>query len=233
MPDSWIEARDAYCYPVNLADFVDAHEYKGWFESNICGCLDSTRAFQKRFSENAPYHLEAWYEVVCWKLYSMPRDPKSGKMPRDETTRRVINKLAKAKVTPERLWALCQNYLNQEDQDSFHRLRENFFLSEVVAVTATFPAFLNPEKFPMVDSQITNWSKRNHEEHSYGPDFTIREDLINPNNWDFVKWWIKWSRLTAIKLHTLTGDEWSARDVEMAVFTAQRTGRTLNPLTDK
>ena len=238
MPESWTEARNKYQYPkcgsIDLSTFADAHKYqdRGWFDCSFKGDLRSTQAFQDRFRENAPYHLGAWYEVVYWKLYSMPRNRKSGKMPRDETTQRVISRLKRAKVAPERLWALCQNYLNQEDENSFHRLRENFFSSEVVAVAATFPAFLNPEKFPMVDSQIANWMRKNHEKHSYGPDFTIGDSSIDPNNWDFVELWIKWCRFTASKLHMLTGDEWSARDVEMAVFTAQtaKPKMTLKPL---
>ena len=70
MSASWKETLQAYKYPVNLADFVDAGKYPGFFECNISGDLDSTRAFQDRFREKAPYHLGAWYEVMYWKLYS-------------------------------------------------------------------------------------------------------------------------------------------------------------------
>ena len=237
MPDSWVAARDAYNYPVNLADFADKHKYPGFFESNICGCLDSTRAFQDRFRRNAPYHLEAWYEVIFWKMYSQNR--------KDSKTKDAIQNIRESGVNHKHLWTLCQSYLEYPERQSFRAFQKNLFSTEAVPIAMTFPAFLSPEKFPMVDSEITRWSYQNHASHAYnlqgGPVLSEPPDMdkvttllySNTKHREFIESWIKWCRFTASKLHTLTGDEWSARDVEMAVFTAQWTGRTLNPLTDK
>ena len=243
MPESWIEARDAYCYPVNLTDFADANKYDGWFESKICGCLDSTRAFQKRFAENAPYHLEAWYEVVYWKYYFIPN-----RMKRDCATRSIIRNIRQSGVTANELWELCSNYIESSKFGKFFLFQNKIVRSDgAVTVPATFPAFINPKDFPMVDSQVDKWVRENGEGHSYkscgGPILSkVLVKLTNPifppmdeliGQWKCVKSWIKWCRFTAGQLTELTGCVWSPRDVEMAVFTAQRTGRTLNPLTDK
>lgn len=42
--------------------------------------------------------------------------------------------------------------------------------------------------------------------------------------------WMAWCQTMAAKLSQRTGFFWRARDVEMAVFTAQRYGLELNPL---
>ena len=42
--------------------------------------------------------------------------------------------------------------------------------------------------------------------------------------------WVNWCQEVAQVLTELTSKQWRARDVEMAVFTAQRNGMTLNVL---
>ena len=50
------------------------------------------------------------------------------------------------------------------------------------------------------------------------------------DHWRFIQDWIKSCRHTANTLSHGSGEHWRARDVEMAVFTAQRSGLPLNPL---
>ena len=243
MPESWIEARDAYNYPVNLADFADAREYKGWFESNIDGDLHSTRAFQDRFRENAPYHLDAWYEVVHWKLYTTRN--KQGELIRDKATQDRIQYIKSQKIVScegtsikfkrlnaEHLWKLCCDFTQSESLDikDFQTFQRKIVRGKGVAIAATFPAFLDPMRFPMVDRHVAKWVRKNGKQHGFPSMSIVPVGTIVTDDWDFVKLWIQWCRLTASKLSELTGKEWSARDVEMAVFTADRKRLYLNPL---
>ena len=238
MPDSWVAARDAYNYPVNLADFADKHKYPGFFEHSVDGGLASTREFQNRFKRNAPYHLEAWYEVVYWKLYSQGG--------RGVTqTKKIIQHIKDSGATAEHLHILCHTYMQSGELQDFKSFQCKIVKSAQVAVVATFPAFLSPDTFPMADSQITRWATQYHNLHTYAlcggpilsepPDLSgnikaLRNDLVRHR--DFVDSWIRWCRFTAGKLTELTGCVWSARDVEMAVFTAQTANprMTLKPL---
>jgi len=55
MPQSWVQALDAYRYPVKLSDFTDADSYWGWFERDTgSGDRDATAAFEDRFRKVAP-----------------------------------------------------------------------------------------------------------------------------------------------------------------------------------
>ena len=249
MHESWTEARKKYQYPedcsIDLATFEDADKYEGWFDCSFRGDFQSTKVFQHRFRKNAPYCLTAWYEVVYWKLYSQNKGNR-----RNRITKGVIRNIKDSGVTAKDLYTLCQNYVESGDLQDFKAFLDKMIKasSKEMAVAATFPAFLNPEKFPMVDREITKWAQENSHRHSYaccgGPVLeeapvlkkgsvnALRYTLVKHRN--FVESWIKWCRFTASKLHVLTGDDWSARDVEMAVFTAERrSDLTLKPLVDK
>ena len=240
MTQSWTEALDSYSYRFDLSDFKDADKYdRDWFASSADGNRQETMAFEARFRESAPDHLEAWYEVVYWKMYSQ-----QGR--RNHRTREVIKRVDNSKESAKTLWSLCQEYLACKDLPSFRRFRKCLFESRVIPVTATFAAFLDPEDFPMIDSQISRWAMRVGTRHSYshcgGPVLLEVPDLENSNyntitesHWTFVESWIEWCQFTASRLTKLTGCKWRARDAEMAVFTAEcnnkdRKRMNLNPL---
>ena len=235
MPASWERALSKYSYPVNLADFADAAKYPGWFECDTgAGGLTETTAFENRFRKLAPNHVEAWYEVVFWKMASQGR--------RDVITRNAIEKIMASGVTTGELWSLCRAYTKRQDVEAFRRLREKLVASRSIAVAATFPAFLDPGNFPMVDRLIANWVRKNRASHSYAqsgvvlsrpPMFTPNKTVLTEGDWGFVQSWINWCRHTRDILNKrckFTKRDWTARQVEMAVFTAQRDGLTLKPL---
>ena len=239
MPQTWENALSKYRYPdrgdgrFDLARFADAQKYRsrGWFEwSTDEGNLANTQAFELRFRELGPHNLEAWAEVVFWKLYTMG-------ISRDKTTRQVLT----SRIGADKLWQHCANYIEKPSLQSFRDFREKLFQQSVVATAATFPAFICPEKFPMVDKQVTEWARIEGAKHSYraiaGPSISCvpeldKGEVLRESHWAFVESWIEWCQFTASRLHDLTGSYWRARDVEMAVFTAQRSrdGLTLNPL---
>ncbi|MCY4653128.1 MAG: hypothetical protein OXC95_08190 [Dehalococcoidia bacterium] len=141
MPETWEKALKAYTYPessklpLDLSKFIDASKYPGWFECRIDnGALSETRAFEDRFRELAPHHLEAWYEVVFWKMYSQSVWSNS-------TTQTAIANVEKAGVSANDLWTLCHEYMANLDKRAFRDFRNKLF-SSGIATVATFPAFI-------------------------------------------------------------------------------------------
>ena len=229
MPDTWKQALGEYRYPVDLRQFAGASEYPGWFELNIDpGDPLQTTGFETRFREQARHHLEAWGEVVFWKLYKMPPA-------RNSATRRVLDSGAR----PADLWSSCMDYVANPNLESFEAFRSMLF-REGVATAATFPAFIRPDQFPMVDTQTARWAGRNGRMHRYstggGPDLErvpalSGGDVLDDSHWEFVESWIAWCRFSAWKVSQRTQRTWRARDVDMAVFSAQRgDGPALEPL---
>ena len=146
---------------------------------------------------------------MFWKLYTGPFG----------AAHRTADKLLGAGASPADLWSSCSAYVENPSLESFRAFRRKLFTTPVVATAATFPAFICPERFPMVDKQVTKWALENG---SGG-------DVLRESHWPFVESWIAWCQFTAGKLSQCSGCTWRARDVEMAVFTAQR-ARKLDPL---
>ena len=241
MPHSWERALQEYCYPVDLAKFIDRNDHPDWFRSHdspLTGDQAATIAFENRFRRLAPDRLEAWYEVVFWKMYSQKRR-------RDYRTKEVTNRIKCSRTTASQLVELCRSYMNKPDKKSFRKFQKSFFTSYAVPVAATFPSFLDPDNFPMVDREVAQWARCNGPRYSYaqfrGPVLSCAPDVgynrpdgttITTRHWSFVKSWYDWCRYTATILTERSNRKWRARDVEMAVFTAQTSkGRiNLNPL---
>ena len=227
--ETWKTALDKYRYPFDLTDFTGTREHQNWFNlENQAGNRLQTMGFEARFREHAGHHLEVWGEVVFWKLYSMG-------LVRNGTAQKVLD----LGVPPDELWSACTDYIDNGSKESFRAFRSKLFATSVVATAATFPAFICPERFPMVDKQITRWASKNGHLHRYsgvgGPDLecvpALKQGVLMEIHWQFIQSWIAWCRFTARELGQRTGFAWRARDVEMAVFTAQKRELSLTPLT--
>lgn len=136
-------------------------------------------------------------------------------------------------MTAKRLYELCLSYMARKDRRTLLDFQKNLFRSFAVPVAATFPAFFCPEDFPMVDNQIARWAKANGHHHIYrnSSGMAQRPPSTDVNSVDlFVLPWYRWCQTTADILNKSTDRHWRARDVEMAVFTAQRSSLPLNPL---
>ena len=234
MLDTWQNALDAYQYDFDLKCFQDAANHPGWFDhSTRTGNRAETIEFEDRFRRYAPDNLEVWYEVVFWKLSSQ-----EGR--RDGTTQNVIRRLTNSRTTAGELWELTEEYIERPSRGTFKKLRSKFFTSDVVATVATFPAFICPERFPMVDTHVAKWARANGSVHSYAPisgpeivkapKLDRNKTVVKESDWEFVSSWVEWCRFTADQLSKATGSHWRARDVEMAVFTADLEKLTLRPL---
>lgn len=218
---TWEAALDKYRYPVDLREFGETSP--GWFELHLDrGDWAQTSAFEARFRREAPYCLEAWAEVLYWKLYF-----------RRGIARKRATELLRSRRTARDLWSLCGVYIEERDRRSFSAFRKMLFPSKVVAAAATFPAFIRPDVFPMVDTQIAEWIRSHGRAHAFPGSVTdVPEGNIEERHWCFVEDWIRWCRSTADRLGLQTGRTWRPRDVEMAVFSAQRgDGPELEPLT--
>ena len=155
--ETWKTALDKYRYLVDLKHFTGTREHQNWFNlENRPGDRLQTMGFEARFREHAGHHLEVWGEVVFWKLYTMG-------LVRNGTTQKVLD----LGVPPDELWSACTDYIENGSKESFRTFRSKLFPTSVVATAATFPAFICPERFPMVDKQITRWASKNGHLHRY------------------------------------------------------------------
>lgn len=228
MPDAasaWQHALEEYRYRVDLRLFAGRDRFPGWFASNIDGSRDATRDFEQHFREHADRHLQVWYEVVFWKMFSQ-----SGL--RDHTTRRVIEKVTRTGKSATDLWSRCDLYTQQPSRASLRSLVEIIWgpHGSNVAIVCVFPAFLAPDRFPMVDRRVAKWSStclaRHNAADRQGPQLVAPSypkngaTVLTLSDWPFIESWIQWCRHTAGKLKLRTGFDWRPRDVEMAVFRA-------------
>ena len=126
-------------------------------------------------------------------------------------------------ITASALLRRCQNYMKNPTVLYLPVVSPPAIAkTDVVATSATFPAFLRPDLFPMVDTQVTKWVENNPWIGMVAPRLG-KAEVLHEKHWDYIWAWIQWCRETAIKL----GPDWTPRDVEMAVFTAQRSGLLL------
>jgi len=231
MPTSWKKALDSYSYPVNLGDYKRASEFPGFFKRKISGNRKSTIEFEDYYRKNAPHRVEVFFEVMYWKLYSLPSK-------RDRQTETLIRQIREREVTPDKLWESIQRFVENPSKTNLEEIREKLGLSSrVLAVPLTFVAFADPQRFPMIDTHVARWVNSNCASHNVNrknklSPFTTLKKYTSLQDNDFPNYlnWVNWCREAAEVLTELTGEKWRARDVEMAVFTAQRNKMELNVL---
>jgi hypothetical protein len=229
MPSSWLRALSEYQYQVDLRKYAFGKDYPDWFNTTLAtGNREETILFENRFRERAGRSLEAWYEVVFWKVFS-------NGLARNATTQRVINRLSRATAKPVDLERACFEFIAQPSRKSFENLKSRLNqASSGIALAATFPAFLAPDRFPMVDTRVARWVRSNFQFHNsadyLGPQLIPPQSdpdvgTLKMKDFDFYMTWIHWCRNTARKLTHQTELPWRPRDVEMAVFTAWGRGK--------
>jgi hypothetical protein len=156
--EPWREALFAYHYPVShdqVSRFARRVQLEPpWLTFDVeQGTRDQTMAFEKRFCASGRNHIQAWFEVIFWKLASTNRLGES-------RAQRMIEDLKENKAVASRMWDACSDFVDSETRRSFESLQhELFIVSKSIPVAATFPAFMCPERFPMVGSQIAKWAR--------------------------------------------------------------------------
>ena len=221
---NWERALREYRYSVDLTMFADKSKFPGCFDCNLTdGHRLQTITFEDRFRNRAEYSIEVWFEVIYWKMFSQ------GDYRRNHRTRALIQHVERSGISARDLWAACRNYTDAETRVSFDAVRKllGFRYQTGVATTATFIAFLQPDRFPMVDTRIAKWVGWQLEHSQFTASQLVRpkfldskETVIQMHDFGFVEAWIKWCRNTATLLSQSTAQHWRSRDVEMAVFRA-------------
>lgn len=229
----WEKALDKYRYPVDLAQYVDAKKFPNHFKLNILGDKDSTRQFQAYFRDHASSEIEVYFEVMYWKLCSIiDRNPSS-----TEDLQSKINKMITFKVEPNVLLAKIENFTKNVSPDNFKDFRELLGMKRkdgTLSVASVFPAFINPNKFPILDSRVVDWVNSNLNKQNVGRisgralvpfNFGVYNGKptrsIYDTEFESYRHWILWCQDTAERLRQQTGKPWGAREVEMAVYAAE------------
>jgi hypothetical protein len=159
----WREALDTYRYPVSLSAYKFRYDHEGWFKKELAaGDREETVGFEDQVRRQAPSALEAWYEVVFWKVASQP-------LIRNGTTQRIARNLA-GKTAAEELWRKLSQYVDCDASEAKMRFREFIDLFDLqtdsIATVATFPAFMDPDRFPMIDTRIASWVSQEIDKHN-------------------------------------------------------------------
>jgi len=213
-----------------LGGYQRRNEFPGFFEILISGDRNSTIAFENHFRKNAPNNIAAYFEVVFWKLFSQPAR-------RHGKTNNIIDYVLNYNIQPMDLWNAVRQFVENQTINNYRRIRELLGLrTSVLAIPLTFPALANPERIPMIDKQVAKWVNLNYFEQNANSNnkltqFRLNRTSLQENDFDSYLNWINWCNEISEVLTRLTTEKWRARDVEMAVFTAQRNNVFLNPLT--
>ena len=230
MPQSWITALSRYNYPVSLLDYKRAGEFPGYFTRDIPGDRGSTMEFEAYFRASSEHSIEPYVEVAFWKL--------CGKKKRFEArVNDLVDHLRGQGVTAPELRCAVNLFLEKPTKPNLSVLRALLEIkADVLALALTFPAFLDPVRFPMVDTNTARWAKEHHSAFSLNrgnrlTPFALNYSTLHYNDFDNYLNWVDWCRESAEILTDRTDIQWRARDVEMAVFATARQDLALNPLT--
>lgn len=229
MPDTWILALKSFSYPVKLTTYGRGSEFPDFFETQISGDRESTIEFENRFRERAPNYIAAFFEVVFWKLYSQPNW-------REKATDAIVDFVMENNISAEQLCDAVYKFVRDQSILNLKLIRVLLGLrTNVLAVPLTLPALINPNTIPIVDKKTAKWVNGNAEEHNANREmkltsFNLKYTSLRDDDFGNYLNWVYWCQEVADVLTGLTEDEWRARDVEMAIFTAQRNGMILSVL---
>ena len=214
MKESWEKARSKYDWTVDLRDFKHKDNYEGYFNEVIDN--ENTLSFENKFKlslESEQTFVTAG-EVCFWKNYG-------SHLSRDKLTNSLLKLLAQDKKWETYVYSLVELATTPtfENIDSFRKAcgQPNGFATPV-----TFRSFYNPNAYPMVDKIIGFWWNAHKAEYwkSNAPNFLQRDGDgwlgLNEQNWNAYLEWTNFCREYSTLLN------WRARDVEMAVWEAQK-----------
>jgi len=224
-----MKALKSYFYPVRLHDYERSDLFPNHFNNEIAGDRISTIGFENRFRENAQESVEVYLEVVFWKLYSQKRIRQGG-------TSRIVDYVLGNSIEPKRLYKAIRRFVEVPQKQNLQNIRDSLGIrTNVLAIALTFPAFLAPEKYPMVDNNVARWVNAHHAEHNRHRQarltpFYLGYTSLRDNDFSNYIDWVHWCNEMAQILSERTGVIWRPRDVEMAVFTAERKNLELNIL---
>ena len=243
MGRDWESCLKNYDYYADLSKYAYKEDCKcpGYFESKIYG--EITSEFQDKFRKTIDLKSLNSYpvvgEVAFWKLYRF----ESIEI-RDKQTKEILEYLSNQSKFLKFIDSLM-NLVKEPDYLNFNNFRNSFNQPTGFPVPITFLSFYAPDLYPMVDKKIAKWWNNNKSRFGYQeyPGFIlskkkdtygrIKEGSIDgreKENWDIYIIWTKFCRSYASKLTRLTKHNWTARNVEMAIFYAYEKKIELNPV---
>jgi len=222
----WIKARNTYNYKVDLNEFTGANNNPGYFN-----CIITPKnlvMFENRFTRSVKrgVSFEAAGEVCFWKVYKFPN--------RDGLTKRLLNHLSVPRNWSEFRKALHE-IADNPSYGNFKRLQRSCSQPAGFALPLTFLAFYRPAAYPMADRHIANWWSENKAKHGY----EVFSSFIQENggriipckqSWDAYLAWKDFCNEYSVKLSKQCKSYWRPRDVEMAVWQAQKKNLSLEKL---
>lgn len=218
---NWENARKSYNWEVNLGCFKYKANYPGYFNRTIT--LDNVEDLEKAFRVAIDRFgsFEVAGEVCFWKNYRSPQ--------KNSLTLHLLRHLKKQDNWKKFVEALIK-VSNEPTYKNFMNFVDACNQRNGFATPLTFLAFYNPAKYPMVDRHIANWWTKNKSIHGRGdsPIFSQRKDgwIYNKeSSWRAYMAWTEFCQEYAKRLSKCSAREWRARDVEMAVWAAQKKGQ--------
>ncbi len=224
----WKEQLSTYSWDVNLASFKYAKEYPGFFNRVVrpTQVVQFETMLRNTINDSGNYQIAG--EVCYWKNYGNHQS-------RDELTNTLLHHLV-IRSDWLHFCSTVQTVCTHPILDAFLELQYASGQSKGFATVITYISFYNPQLFPMVDKHIANWwsTNRQHFGLNLKPTFAQRESdgwiettssSLVSQNWNAYMEWTYFCRDYAQHL-----GGWRARDVEMAVWMAQKHKQLLPPL---
>jgi HEPN domain-containing protein len=221
----WQSARESFDWKVDLKAFQHREDYPGHFDRIIepAGVTAFEDQFRSAVESGCEYQRAG--EVYFWKTFDTPGYNKK--------TLLLLQHLS----DPER-WNSFRKELRALADDpayaNFERFREACGQGSGFATQICFLASYNPRHYPMADKHIASWWRDYLDRTKQDlPRFCQREDgWIMPcaESWRAYLAWTEFCRRQGERLTVYCDRDWRPRDVEMAVWAAQKESIRLEPL---
>lgn len=232
MCNSWTKAFKMYNWAVDLQHFNSATNYPAYFNRSIQPdeVVQFEDTFRATIDENGSFEMAG--EVCFWKNYGNIQA-------RNRLTQRLLTHIT-SRENWDRLIKAIKAVSNNPSLSNFIALRKACNQPRGFATPITFLAFYKPTEFPMVDKHIANWWRTHKGAYGYddSPDFIQRDDgwiqtMTVPQNTQNWNAYIAWKRFCcdySKKIQRNCGLSWRARDIEIAIWMAQKNDLDLNVL---
>ena len=220
MLDNWINAYKSYNWTVDLSKFQDAKKYQEAFNSVITPqkLVEFENSFRMQINSPDNFSFIRAGEVCFWKNYGAFQN-------RDGITNKLLNHLSIRQQWDKFSYAI-QKLSVDPIYDNFLDLTMACNQPYGFATPITFLAFYQPTDFPMIDRHIGEWWDKRSDDFGYKKNikFTYSNGVISKseNNWIAYLYWAAFCNEIAKIFLTKYQIRWRPRDVEMAVWQAQK-----------
>jgi hypothetical protein len=225
MSKGWNKALEKYNWTVDLRCFSGAANYPGYFNRVIrpADVVAFENAFRIAVNEAGSFEIAG--EVCFWKNYGAFRN---------KVTQRLLTYLAE-RANWDRFVRAVKQVSANPSYDNLVALQSACSQPSGFATPITFLAFYKPTEYPMVDKHIANWWSVHKAGYGFGdsPKFSQRNDdwiRSSEQSWNAYIAWRRFCCYYAVRMAKNWGLNWRARDVEMAVWEAQKSGVSLSAL---